>query len=171
MLDVVPGGSLPGRVAQERGGVVRHDQGHSVVAVHSTTEFADRQLRLQKRLGGECSERQNHLRADQLDLADQVWAAGRDLVRQWIPVARWAVLEDIADEDIFALQIDRRENFGQELTGFSHKWTTRQVFLLAWCFANTNQLSLRASLAWHAVRGGRPERAALALGRVRRDCL
>src|SRR5579859_7795806 len=72
MLDVIPGGAFPGGIAQKRGGVVRHDQGYSVVAVHSTTEFADRQLGLQKRLGGECSESQNDLGADQLDLADEI---------------------------------------------------------------------------------------------------
>src|SRR5580698_9109110 len=47
MLDVVPGGALPGRIAQERGGVVRDDQRNSVVPVQSTTQFADGQLRFQ----------------------------------------------------------------------------------------------------------------------------
>src|SRR5581483_613118 len=167
MLDVVPGGSLPGGIPQERGGVVRHDQGYSVVAVHSTTEFADRQLRLQKRLGGECSEGQNDLGADQLDLADQIWTAGCHLVRQRVTITRRAVFEDVADENVFALQVDGSQNLGQELTGSSHERVAGQILLLAWRFTNAYELRLRATIAWNAVRGGRPQRAPFATRRVR----
>src|SRR5215472_6705082 len=57
MFDVFPGVVLPGGIAQERGRVVRDDQRHSMVAVHGTTQFADRRLCFQERLRGKRAER------------------------------------------------------------------------------------------------------------------
>ena len=105
-LDIFPGGALPGRVPQERGGVVRDDQRNAVVAVHLTAQLADRELRLEQSLRRERAEREDHLRPDELDLADQVRAARGDFVGHRIAVARRTMLEDVADEHVLALEVD-----------------------------------------------------------------
>src|SRR5919107_5051142 len=65
-LDIFPGGALPGRVAQQRCGMIRDDQGHAVVSVHRAAELADGRLGVEQRLGGERPEREDDLRPDQL---------------------------------------------------------------------------------------------------------
>ncbi len=101
-LDIFPGGALPGRIPEERGGVIRDDQRHAVVAVNLASQLADRELRLQQRLRRERPEREDHLRADQLDLPNEVRTARLNFFRQRIAVSRRTMLEDVADEDVLA---------------------------------------------------------------------
>ena len=56
-LDIFPGGPLPGRIPQERGGMVGDDQRNAVVAVNLTAQLADRELRLEQSLGRKRPER------------------------------------------------------------------------------------------------------------------
>ena len=41
-LDIFPSGAFPGRVAEQRGGVIGDDERCSVIAVHETTELVER---------------------------------------------------------------------------------------------------------------------------------
>src|SRR5215213_4198472 len=91
-LDIFPGGTLPRWIAQERGGVVRNDQRHPVVAMNLAPELPDGKLRLEQRLRGERAERENDFRTNQLDLSDEVWATRRNLFGTRIAVPRRAVL-------------------------------------------------------------------------------
>src|SRR5690242_6814978 len=46
-LDIFPGGSLPGLIAQQSRGVIRDDQRDSVISVHRAAQLPDRRLGVQ----------------------------------------------------------------------------------------------------------------------------
>src|SRR5215471_17518141 len=110
-LDIFPGGSLPPRVPEQSRGMICHDERHTVILVHRAAQFTDRCLRVQQRLRGERSERENHSWSDQLDLSNQIRTARGNLIGQRIAVARRSVLQNVADVHLLARQIDRGENF------------------------------------------------------------
>src|SRR5574340_618687 len=49
-LDIVPGWPLPGRVAQQRRGMVGDDHGDAVIAMDRAAQLADRELGVEERL-------------------------------------------------------------------------------------------------------------------------
>lgn len=91
--------------------MVRNDERNSVVLVDRTAKLSDRRLCVEKSLGGEGPERNDYFRLDQLQLPYQIGAAGCHFIGQRISVARRAVLEHVADENVFALEIYSGENF------------------------------------------------------------
>src|SRR3989442_12703147 len=81
------------------------------------------------RLRGGAAHGENHLRLHQVDLAEQVGHARRDLV-----VLRYAVLgratpHHVADEDPLARQLDRAQDLAEQLARLAHKRSTRLFFL------------------------------------------
>src|SRR4029078_2857393 len=150
---------------EKRGGVIRHYERHTVIPVHLPAQLAHRQLRVKSRLRSKDAELQNHFRSDQVDLANEIRAACRDLFRPRIPVTRRTVLEDVADEYVFALEIDRPENFREQLAGRADEWSSGLVFRGARSLADAHEAGVGVSFAGHGVRGRRVERAA----RTRRD--
>src|SRR5689334_6546809 len=101
-LDIFPGWALPRRIAQQRGGVIRDDQRNAVILVHRAAQFTDRELGLEQRLCGERPERHDDLRANDLELSDQIRAARFDLLRHRVAIAWWSMLEHVANEDVFS---------------------------------------------------------------------
>src|SRR5919199_3837329 len=77
-LDIFPGGTLPGGIAQERGGVVRRDERNPVVAMHLASQLRDPELRAEERLHREVAQRQDHLGPQQLELPHEVGGARLD---------------------------------------------------------------------------------------------
>ena len=76
--------------------MIGDDERHAVVAMNLASQLADRELRVEQSLRRERPERENHLRLDQLDLANEIRTARLDLVRQRIAVSRRPMLEDVA---------------------------------------------------------------------------
>src|SRR5688572_25506214 len=109
-LDIFPGWPLPRGIPEEGGGVVGDDQRDAMIAMDGPAKLADRELGVQQRLRGEGAERDDDLRADQLELLDEVRAAGDHFLRQRIAVARRPVLEDVADEYILTPQANGGKN-------------------------------------------------------------
>src|SRR5215207_11514792 len=70
--DVIPGRLLPVRVAEQRRGMIRHDQRTTVVRVHLAAEIAQAPLHAEQRLGGGPAHRQDHLRVNELELAVEI---------------------------------------------------------------------------------------------------
>src|SRR5919199_1436494 len=70
-LDIFPGGTLPGGIAQQRGGGVRRDERDPVVAVHLTAQLGDPDFRAEERLRGEVAQCEDDLGPQQLELADE----------------------------------------------------------------------------------------------------
>src|SRR5215212_1157713 len=120
-LDIFPGGALPGGIAKQSGGMIGHDQRHAIVTVYLAAQLADRELRLQKSLRREGPQRQDDFGLDELDLANQIGRAGDDLVGHRIAVPRRTMLEDICDEDVLALEVDRPENLVDQLARLTHE--------------------------------------------------
>src|SRR5258707_5931343 len=114
-LDIFPGRALPCGVSEECCGMVRDDDRHPVVLMNLSPQLADGGLRFQECLRGKCAESQNYFWFYELDLPNQVWAARPNLVRLGIPVTRRTVLENIADEYVLALELDRFEDLCQQL--------------------------------------------------------
>ncbi|HEY9226150.1 MAG TPA: hypothetical protein VIP11_05855 [Gemmatimonadaceae bacterium] len=129
------------------------------------TQLADRSLRVKKRLRSERTQRQNDFRPNKLDLSNEIRAARFNLIWQRVPVSRRPMLQHVADVHLFARQIDRRENFCEQLTRSADERTSRFIFSRARSFADAHELRLRIAVARNGVRRGRVERTL----RARRD--
>src|ERR1035437_226771 len=164
-LDIFPSGALPRWIAEQRGGVVGDDQRHPVIAVYLTAQFTDRLRGLQESLRRERAEGKDHSGLEQLQLAQQVRAAGLDLVRRRIPVAGRAVLEDVADEDVFPREIDGGEDLREQLAGRADERPAGFVLRRTRRLADADESRMRVSFAGHRILRARVERAR----RARRD--
>src|SRR5688500_15018900 len=131
-------------------------------AMHLASEFSDRQLRLQKSLRCEHAKSKDCFWSNELNLTEQIWAAGGYFVGHRFAVARRAMLQHVADERVFALQVDCRENFGEQLTGGADEWPARFILGRSRRFSDNHEIGGRTALARHGVGGGRIERAARA---------
>src|SRR6476646_11551067 len=67
--DVIPGRLLPVGVAQQRGGMVRHDQRNAVVRVHLAPELAQTLSHAEQGLAGGATPRDDNLGRDEVQLA------------------------------------------------------------------------------------------------------
>src|SRR5581483_1027241 len=150
-LDIFPGRALPVGVSQKRRGVVGHDQRHPVETVDLPTQLADRQRGLQQSLCRKRAEGKDDAGSQDSELLQQVGTAHRDFVWLGVPIARGAVLQNIADEDVLALEINRREDPRQQLPGGSYERPSRLIFRGARRFAHTDELRLWAALARYRV--------------------
>src|SRR5205085_4530658 len=95
---------------------------------------------VEKSLGSEGPERNDDFRLDELKLPYQIGTACRHFIRQRISVGRRPVLEHVANENVFALQIDGGENFCQQLTRLSDEGTPGCIFISTWRFADAHEL-------------------------------
>src|SRR6185437_942939 len=145
-LDIFPGRALPTGIAKERCGVVGDDQRHPVIPVHLSTQFTDRQLGVEECLRGKRAERENDLGLDQLDLSKEIRAARDNLFGPRIPVARRPMLENVADEDVFALQIDGAEYFCEQLPRRADERAAGFIFGRAGRFADAHEVGVRIAL-------------------------
>jgi hypothetical protein len=93
--------------------MVRNDERDSVVLVDGTAKLSDRRFCVEKSLGSEGPERNDYFRLDELELPYQIRTAGGHFIRQRISVARRPVLEHVANENVFALEVDGGENLCQ----------------------------------------------------------
>src|SRR6266566_769600 len=114
--DVIPGRFLPVGVPEQRGRMVRHDDRNTPEPMHVVPECTERLLRVEERLRRRAAHGENHLRLEELDLAEQVRHARRDLVVLGLAVFGRAAFHDVADEHALARQLDRGEDLGQEFT-------------------------------------------------------
>src|SRR6185437_12444534 len=89
----------------------------------------------------------NHFGVERGDLAGKVVGAGGNLVGQGVAVLRWAVLDDIGDEDGAAIQADGAEQLVEELSRRANKRTSLSVFVVAGRLANEEYLGVGAALA------------------------
>src|SRR5690606_5824305 len=127
-LDIFPGWSLPRRVPEECRGVIGHHHRDSVVAVYRAAQLAYRELCIEQSLRGECAEGDDDLGTDQCDLTDEIRTARRDLVGKRVAVARRPVLQDVRNEHLVALQVNRREDFRQQLARRADEGAAGGVF-------------------------------------------
>ena len=160
----------------ERGrGVVERVQEHRaraerhllLVPVH----LRDARRLPREELRREVPERRDELRLDQLDLAEEVRLAGRDLLRERVAVPGRAALEDIRDEDVRARQLDPAEELVEQLPRLADERDALLVLVEPGRLADEHQVGVRASRAEHDLRAALRERAAGAASRSPRRTL
>ena len=98
-----------------------------------------------EKLGREVAERRDHLRLDQLDLAEQVRLARLDLVLLRVAVAGRTALEDVRDVDVLAAEIDACEQPVEQLPRLADEGDALLVLVEARRFADEHQLRARRS--------------------------
>src|SRR5215210_3913095 len=118
--DVIPGRLLPVRVAEQRRGMVRHDQRNAVVRVHLAAKLSQTLLHAEQRFAGGSPHGHDHLGTDELQLAVQIRHAGSDFIRQGLPILRRAALYDIGDVHRSPRNFNSLENRVQQLSRLSH---------------------------------------------------
>src|SRR5438093_4650745 len=95
--DVIPGRLLPIGAPEQGGRMVRNDNRDTPEPVHLVAEGTQRLLRIEERLRRRPAHREDHLRLQELDLAEQVWHARRDFVELRQAVLGRAALHHVAD--------------------------------------------------------------------------
>jgi hypothetical protein len=108
--------------------------GNDANAIHideSAAQFRNRCWRLEDRLRGKRSETADDFRANDGKLLFQKWITRSDFVRLGISIVRRPALQDVADVNIFSLEIDRLDNFRQQLPGASNKRQTLLIFVVS----------------------------------------
>src|SRR5262249_11044833 len=127
---VLPGLRLVGKVAQQVRGVVGHDQRHALVAMQAPAQARDARLGAEQRLHREAPHREYQFGLDQLELAQQVRRALRDLEGLGVAVARRAALEYVADVDVLAAcEADRGEHVVEQPPGLADERLAARVLL------------------------------------------
>src|ERR1051325_7659005 len=140
--------------------MIRHYDRHPVVLMNLAPQITDGRLTVQQCLCGKSPECENHLRFDQFDLSNQVRRACPNLVRLRIPVTWWAMLEDVANENVLSLELDRFENLRQQLSSRADELPSRFIFGRARRFADHHEIRAGVSFTWNWIERGRVQRAA-----------
>ena len=120
----------------------RRDQLGAAELVDPSAQPRDRILRAKQRLRGERSERHDHLRRDDIDLAKQERFARLDFVRLGVAVAGRTALDDVRDVDLVARQPDGFDDLREQLTGAPHEWNALDVFVSAGRLADEHQVRI-----------------------------
>src|SRR5207245_8378327 len=69
---VFPGLGLVGKIAQQIGRVIGHDERHALIAMQAPAQARDTRLGVEQRLYGEAPHREDQFRLDELELAQQM---------------------------------------------------------------------------------------------------
>src|SRR5882724_906515 len=159
--DVIPGGLLPVRVAEQRGRMVGDDQRNAAVGMNLAPQLAQTLSGVEQRFGRGAAERHDHLGPDKRELAVKVRHAGCHLVRQRLAVLRRPTLHDIGDVYIFAPKSDSLDDLVQQLAGLAHEWSPHGVFGGARSFADEHQFRVGIAFARHRVGPAGAQRATM----------
>ena len=110
--------------------------------VYLTPEFPNSQLRLEKSLSSERAESKDCFWPNQVYLPEKIRAARGNLVRHRVAIARRAVLEDVADEDVLPPQVNRLEDLGEELASGPDEWAAARVLVRPRGFPNDDEVGI-----------------------------
>src|SRR5438067_2101829 len=168
-LDIFPGGTLPGRVPQERGGMIRRDERDPVVAMHLASQLRDPELRAEERLRCEVAHRENHFRPKELELPHEIRRTRFDLVLFRVAIPRRAVLQDVADEYVLAAQANGREDLGKELSRRTDERESGRVLLASRRLADDDEIGVRVALARNGILRAAVQRTTRASGHGARE--
>src|SRR6266404_3579984 len=88
------------------------------------------------------TENDDHLRADDGNLAQQKRFADDRFIRIRHSISRRPAAIDIADKNIASFETDRTDNVRQELSGAAYKRLAEAVFVSPRSFANEHQIRI-----------------------------
>jgi hypothetical protein len=140
-----------------------------MVAMNLAAKPADRGLGFQQSLRRKGAERQNNLGSDELDLADQIGRARGDFLGQRIPVSRRPMLEDVRDEHIVTGQLDRLDDFREQLARLPDERDTLLVLVGARRFAHDHEVRVGVACTGYRILRRGVERAPTACRRCFSD--
>src|SRR5690348_18356978 len=149
--DVIPGRFFPVWVPEQGGRMVRNDNGDASKTMHVVAKRTERLLGVEHGLRGRPAHREDHLRLHDLDLAEQIGNARRDLVELREPVLGWPALHHVTDEHPLAWQLDRAEDLGQELAGRADEWAPGLVFHPSRALPHHHESRVRGPFARHRM--------------------
>ena len=115
LAEIICDGFLQIALVQRSGGVEHGKHPEILHLERLAAHLHDADLLAEQGLHGEVAEGADHLGFDQLDLLEEKWLAGLDLVRLGVAVLRRAALDDVGDVYVVALQADRFDDLRQEL--------------------------------------------------------
>src|SRR5262249_49930890 len=92
-------------------------------------------------LSGKCAKAANDLRTDRGKLLFQKWITGGDFIRFGITIFRRPAFEDVADVNIFTLEVDGLDDLRQQLTRPADKRQTLLVFVIPRSLADEYKFS------------------------------
>ena len=139
------------------------DHSHAVHVEKLSAQPRNRRSGLKHRLRGKGAKTAHDFRADGRELLLQERIAGGDFVRLGIAVFRRTAFQDIADVDVFTLEIDRLDDLRQQLARAADERQALLVFVVARRFADEDELGVGIARAEDDVGALRSELAALAV--------
>src|SRR6185295_14011755 len=150
---------IPEDIGRMEGG----EEGHPLRLCDPAPQLRDPGLRHQQRLHRDVAQAADQLRLDRRDLPLQPGHARRHLVRRRRPVARRTALEDVADEDLAALDAQPLQRVREQLARAAHERLALQILILPRRLADEHQRRLHRARAEHHLRPRRTEPAAPAV--------
>ena len=150
--------------------MVGDDERDAPVRVHLAAQFSQALPGPQQGLRRGAPQCEDHRGTDQGQLAVQVRQAGRDFIRQGLPVLRWPALDDVGDIDRFARQVNRSQDVVQERPRASHERPPRLVLGGPRPFPDEQQPRPRIALPRHRIGPAFAQAAAPAPRYRRGDC-
>src|SRR5262245_33028526 len=133
----------------------RH-QLRATIRVDAPAKPRDRIERPKQRLRAELPERDDHLRADDVDLLEEKRLAGFDLVLLGVAVLRRTALDDVRNVDVVAPEPDRLDDLRQQLAGAADERLALDVFVAARRLADEHQVGVRIADTEHDLRASEP---------------
>lgn len=107
---------------------------------------------------GDQAKAKDDFRSYESDLFPEIGNALVDFFAERCAVIRGPTLEDIADVDLVAPEVDRFKDLVQELTGPTNKRLTLLVFISPGCFSDQKERSVRIADAKNEFRSRMPKR-------------
>src|SRR5438128_2799128 len=169
LLHVFPYFALLFRGTQEIGRMECCNDTHSVHVEEFSAQSRNRRCRLKHGLRGESAEAAHDFRTDRSELLFQEWIAGSDFIRLGIPVIRRPALEDIANVDVFAFEIDGLDDLCQELSRPADERQALLVFVITRSLAHEYEFSVATTGTEDQVGALRGQLTALAVAEFGAD--
>ncbi len=101
---------------------------------------------------GIAAQRHDDARPDDLELLTEPVRTGADLLRQRVAVAWRSALDDVADEDVRALEADASQELLEELPGGTDERPALLILVIAGRLSDEHDLGIHGSFAGNCFR-------------------
>ena len=163
LLHVFPYFALLVGGPQQISGVERGNDADSVHIEKFAAQLRNRRRSLEDGLRGKGAETADDFRFDGGELPSKKWITSGNFIRLGIAIVRRPAFENVADIDLFALQIDGFDDLGEKLAGAADERQALLVFVVAGSFTDEYQFGIGIAGAKNDVRARWSELAALAV--------
>ncbi len=126
--------------------------------MHFTPQLRKRSVSAHQHLRCNTPQTHNYFRFDQLDLLPEVRQARVDFFLLRIAVTGRAALENVANVDLLALEVDRLENFVEQLPSAPDKRLTLRIFFCSGRFTNHHHICVGIANTKDKIRARKAQR-------------